>query len=139
MVRGEEVADKVIEALAVKIKAVEETGKGFNAVGDVTIYDRLTVVLGTLNKKYLDRVLSMEPEDADVKRVAEILDKHGVELTPEEIVIMGKVRKFVAEKVKTEGLTVLEKMLDADVGMNSGQISAGHRFPAMILPRFERI
>jgi len=62
MIKGEEVADKVEETLAVKIKAVEKTGKGFNAVGDVTMYDRLTVVLGSLNKRYIGRVLEAEPK-----------------------------------------------------------------------------
>jgi len=137
MVRGEEVADKVIEALAVKIKAMEEVGKGFNADKDITIYDRLAVVLGTFSKKYIDRILEAKIEDADVKTVAEILEKHGVELTPEEVIVLSKARKFVAEKVKAEGLTVLEKMLDADVGMNSDQILTNRWFPLMMLPRFE--
>jgi len=113
MVKSEEIADRVVEALAVKIKAMEETGKGFNANGDVTVYDRLAVVLGTFNRKYIDRVLETEPEEADVKRILEILDKHGVELTPEEIIVLSKVRRFVEEKVRSEGSAILDKIIDA--------------------------
>jgi len=121
MIRGEEIADRVVEALAVKLRAMEEAGRGFNAVGDVTVYDRLAVVLGSFNKKYLDRVLSTEPEEADVKRVLEILKKHGVDLTPEEIILLSKVRRFVEEKLKVERSSVLEKIVDAgeEVEVNS--------------------
>jgi len=139
MVKSEEIADRVVEALAVKLKAMEEVGEGFNADGDVTVYDRLAAVLGTFNKKYLDRVLSTEPEEADVRRVLEILEKHGVELTPEEIIVLSKVRRFVEEKLKVEGSSVLEKMVDAgeEVEMNSDLISVGRWFPTMIPPRFD--
>ncbi|ADM28775.1 hypothetical protein Igag_1983 [Ignisphaera aggregans DSM 17230] len=123
--RGEEIADKVVETLAIKLRAMEEIGKGFHADGDVTMYDRLIVVLGTLGKRYIDRVLETEPTESDVKRVVEILEKHGVELTPEEIIILSKVRRFIEEKLKVEGLTILEKIIDADieVGMNSDLVS----------------
>jgi len=116
MVKSGEVADRVVEALAVKLRAIEEAGRGFNADGDVTMYDRLAVVLGTFNRKYLDRVLETEPDEADVRRVQDILDKHGVELTPEEIIVLSKVRRFVEEKLKVEGISTLaDKIIDADV------------------------
>jgi len=139
MVKSGEVADRVVEALAVKLRAMEETGRGFNAVGDVTMYDRLAVVLGSFNKKYADRVLSTEPEEADVKRVLEILEKHGVELSPEEIILLSKVRRFIDEKVKSEESTILDKIIDAgeEVEMNSDSISVGRWFPTMMLSRFE--
>jgi len=39
MVRGEEVANQIVNAVAVKIGAVENIGRGFYADGNV--YDRL--------------------------------------------------------------------------------------------------
>jgi len=132
MARGEEIADKVVEALAIKLRSMEEIGKGFHADGDITMYDRLIVVLGSLNKRYIDRVLEAEPIESDVKRVSEILEKHGVELAPEEVIIMSKIRKYIDEKLKVEGITILEKVIDVggEVGMNSDQISiiAGSRY-----------
>jgi len=125
MARGEEIADKVVEALAVKLRAVEETDRGFHADGDITVYDRLIIVLRTLNRRYIDRVLETEPTESDVKRISEILEKHEVETTPEEIIVLSKIRRFIDEKVKVEGLKIMEKFIDVDreVGMNSDQIS----------------
>jgi len=39
MVRGEEVADQIVNAIAVKIKAMENIGRGFYA--DRNVYDWL--------------------------------------------------------------------------------------------------
>jgi len=116
MARGEEIADKVVETLAIKLRAVEETGRGFHADGDITIYDRLIVILGSLNKRYIDRVLEIEPTESDVKRVSEILEKHGVEATPEEIIVMSKIRRFIEEKLKVERVSdVISKVIDIDI------------------------
>jgi len=117
MARGEEIADKVVEALAIKLRAMEEIGKGFHADGDITMYDRLIVVLGSLNKRYIDRVLEAEPIESDVKRVSEILEKHGVEPTSEEIIVLSKIRRFIDEKLKVEGVSnTISKVIDVDAG-----------------------
>jgi len=114
MAGGEELADLIVSAVAVKLRAMEEVSKGFNADGDVTVYDRLIFMLGTLSRKYINGILDREPRLSDVERVIEIFRKHGVEVTPEEAVVMGNIRRFVAEKVKNVG-----KVLDEKLEMNS--------------------
>jgi len=119
MARGEEITDIVVETLAIKLRAVEETGRGFHTDGDITVYDRLIVVLGSLNKRYIDRVLEAEPTESDVKRVIEILEKHGVELTPEEVIIMSKIRRYIDEKLKVEGVSnTISKVIDVDADVD---------------------
>jgi len=50
----------LFESLAIELRAMEETDKGFNVGEDVTLYDRLIAMLGTLNRKYIDRILNCQ-------------------------------------------------------------------------------
>jgi len=112
MSRGEELANLVVKAIAVKFKAIEDSGKGFHGE-DVTMYDRLVVTLGSITNKYMNNILDTEPTESDIKKVAEIFDKQGVEITPEEVIVISKIWKFIAEKAKNS-VSVLEKVVDTE-------------------------
>jgi len=112
MSRGEELANLVVKAIAVKLKAMEDTGKGFHGE-DVTMYDRLVVTLGTIARKYMNNILDTEPTESDVKKVVEIFDKQGVEITPEEVIVISKIWKFIAEKAKNDN-SIVERVVDTE-------------------------
>lgn len=114
-VLGEYVADKVVEAIIVKLGVMNEVDRGLLSDTSVTVVDRLMVILGSFKKEYHNSILSIEPGDKDIEKVVSIARRHSVELGVEEVVVLGKARRFIAEKARTLGINlVLDKVLDTE-------------------------
>lgn len=87
-------ADLVIKAVLAKIKAMETLDRGILSDTSVTTFDRLIVIVGSLNPRYRDRLLSTKPTSEDVDSVVRASD---VSLYDEEVILMAKLRRFVIE------------------------------------------
>jgi len=112
-------ADMIMMGIANKLKAMEESGKGFHVDGDVTASDRLIVVLGTFDKRHLQRALDVEVTKNEIRRVMSIFEKYGVELTPGEAYVLGKIRKYIVLKLRHGVVSPLD-MIDEDYAEISG-------------------
>lgn len=113
VVDKELVADGVVKTILVKLRALEEVGVGFFSKDDVTVGDRLAVILGSVNARYYKKLFEVEEKEEDIKSVLKSAENVGVELTLEEIVALSKIRRLIISKIDREGLSLtLSKMLD---------------------------
>jgi hypothetical protein len=115
MVREDTVADAIVETILTKIRAMEELETGIVSKTGVTTLDRLIVIIGSFRRSYQDRILNTAETKEDVERVVELANKLGIEIGAEEAVTLGRLRRFVIEKVKVNGLRLtLDKIIDVD-------------------------
>ena len=114
-------ADVVLGALLVKLRAVEESGAGLLSETSVTAVDRLAIVLGTFREERLDEILETEERPEDVERVLELAQTYGLELSEAEVVVLARVRRFVEERLRLYGPELFAKTLDVESGEGRGR------------------
>lgn len=115
MVKEDIIADAVVETLVTKLKAMEKVDKGFLSSTSVTVVDRVAVILGTFRKEYHDKILSTKEGKEDIDKALSLIKKYGLDVGNEEVVLLGKVRRFVAEKLKSHGLSLfMDKVVDVE-------------------------
>lgn len=111
----EYMVDKVVESIIVKLKAMNEVDKGILSDTSVTVADRLAVILGSFKREYHNGILSIDEKNEDIEKVMSTAKKYNVELGAEEVIILGKTRRFITEKAKTHGANlVINKVLDIE-------------------------
>jgi len=106
MAKGLEFADLVVKAVAVKLQAMEELDSGLLSRTSVTTIDRVAVVLGTVKLQYQEKVLATEPTEEDLEVARRVLEESGVEFGKEELVALAKLRRYVANRIASEGISL---------------------------------
>lgn len=106
---AEIVADAVVRALVAKIKAMEILDKGLVSDTGVSTVDRVAVILGSLNPKYYNKLLSTEPRKDDVDKVFEVARDTG--MWGEEVVLLAMVRRMVVESLRS-GVARVSDLVD---------------------------
>lgn len=106
-------ADLVVEALMVKLKAMEELGEGALSDTPPTTLDRLLVVLGSLSEQARSMLPRVRVEPDDLERVLSIAERYNVELDVAEALTLAKTRRLILEKLRVHSThTVVETLLD---------------------------
>ncbi|MEM1694279.1 MAG: hypothetical protein QXH21_08190 [Ignisphaera sp.] len=106
---AEIVADAVVRALVAKIKAMEILDKGLVSDTGVSTVDRVAVILGSLNPRYYNKLLSTEPRKDDVDKVFEVARDTG--MWGEEVVLLAMVRRMVVESLRS-GVARVSDLVD---------------------------
>jgi len=106
MVKSLELADLVVKTVAVKLQAMEELDSGLLSRTSVTRVDRLAVILGTVKLQYQEKVLDTEPAEEDLEVARRMLEESGVEFGKEELVALAKLRRYVANRIASEGISL---------------------------------
>ena len=109
------IADIILKTVLVKLKALEEVGVGILSKDDVSVATRMAIIFGSINEKYQERVADVKESREDIESVLRVAKELDLELTPEEISVLGKIRRFTIEKMEVEGVReALRKVLDVD-------------------------
>jgi hypothetical protein len=124
MVKSLELADLVVKTVAVKLQAMEELDSGLLSRTSVTTIDRVAVVLGTVKLQYQEKVLATEPTEEDLEVARRVLEESGVEFGKEELVALAKLRRYVANRTASEGISLfIGKALDIERGERFGRLA----------------
>lgn len=104
---AENLPDLIVKTVLIKLEAMEAHDRGLLSDTSVTTFDRLIVILGSVNPRYREKLLSTKPVAEDIERVISLGQR--VALRDEEVYMLATLRRFVVEMEKKG----IEKLNDA--------------------------
>jgi len=82
------------------------------------------VILGTVKPQYQEKILATEPTEEDLEAARRVLEESGVEFGKEELVALAKLRRYVASRAASEGISLfIGKVLGIERGERFGRLA----------------